>query len=158
MTAAISGGYVRTRDGRTVHRLSCRYAGNAEPWPWADGRDLDAAARDLEQAGVHPCGSCEPFTPAAVARLSGLSESIEIRRQPRGSVVHGTASGFNQHRRRKEPDCATCAANRKRPPAQCGTEAGRKRHRRLGEPVCRECQDFVNAENRRRYHRGNADA
>jgi hypothetical protein len=65
---------------------------------------------------------------------------------------HSTRYGRDWHRRRKEPDCAACAATRVRKPvACCGTEPGVKRHRRLGESVCRPCQDAKNAANRARY-------
>ncbi|CAM4329905.1 hypothetical protein NONI108955_21140 [Nocardia ninae] len=61
----------------------------------------------------------------------------------------GTRTGYNRHRRRKEPACTECLAaeaqhknpNPKSPPV-CGTEAMWGRHRRRGEN-CDTCRKAV---------------
>lgn len=62
---------------------------------------------------------------------------------------HGTARGYNQHRRLGEATCDDCrrawrdyvAEHRPKPAAlkPCGTEAAYRRHLRHGETPCEAC-------------------
>ena len=59
--------YVRTNDGATVHRSTCRYAGysGAAPWHYADGFDNDKMAHTLITAPwLSGCRVCRPGLPS----------------------------------------------------------------------------------------------
>lgn len=58
--------YTRSRDGRVVHKSTCRYANPERPWVWAEGLDVRAMGLKMQAEGLgfwgatwlHLCRAC----------------------------------------------------------------------------------------------------
>jgi len=50
----------RNKHGTTIHRDSCRYAPNGQPWKWAQGRPPSEIWFTALCMGYHLCRICKP--------------------------------------------------------------------------------------------------
>lgn len=55
---------VRSTNGRTIHRETCRRPGARTPWIWAAGRTRDEIRVTASYLGVRACAFCRPLADA----------------------------------------------------------------------------------------------